>query len=139
MNIPRSCMVISVQWMRQNLRRRVQRKLSDYGRYHGGDGIGFVLIAKDQKTNQQNIADRTGKSKASLTSLIDNLVKRKLVEHKMDTNDKRSNIITLTKEGLKFVEEIYDKVYKTFYLTKSAISLEQLRNMTNMMESLMEN
>ncbi|MET3037554.1 MarR family transcriptional regulator [Chryseobacterium sp. NRRL B-14859] len=130
--------------MRQDLRQRVQRKLGEYGHADITMEMTQVLyyihfIAKEQKTNQQDIADRTGKNKASVTSLIDNLVKRNLVERKMDPRDRRSNIITLTEEGLKFVEEIYDKVYKTFDLAKSAISLEQLKKMTTMMESLMEN
>ena len=130
--------------MRQDLRQRVQRKLSEYGHADITMEMTQVLyyihfIAKEQKTNQQDIADRTGKNKASVTSLIDNLVKRNLVERKTDPKDRRSNIITLTEEGLKFVEEIYDKVYKTFDITKSSISLEQLNKMTTMMESLMEN
>ncbi|MFT4204044.1 MAG: MarR family winged helix-turn-helix transcriptional regulator [Chitinophagaceae bacterium] len=129
--------------MRQNLRYRVQKKLAEYGRSDVTIEMTQVLyyihfIAKDQKTNQQDIADRTGKNKSSVTSLIDNMVKRNLVERKMSPDDRRSNIITLTPDGLKFVEEIYDTVYRTYEINKTGISLEQFQQMTKLMENLME-
>lgn len=129
--------------MRQDLRQKVQRKLSEYG--HEGITLEMTqvlyyihFIAKDQKTNQQDIADKTNKTKSSVTSLVDNLVKRNLLERKMDEHDRRSNIITLTKDGLKFVQDIYDKVYKTFDLNEAGVSLQELKDMTTMMENLMK-
>jgi DNA-binding MarR family transcriptional regulator len=49
--------------------------------------------------NQQEIADATLKDKASLTYLIDNLVRRQLVQRTEDQQDRRNKIITLTPQG----------------------------------------
>lgn len=49
--------------------------------------------------NQQEIANITVKDKASMTYLIDNLSKRKLVYRQEDSNDRRNKIIYLTVSG----------------------------------------
>ncbi|WP_413534025.1 MarR family winged helix-turn-helix transcriptional regulator [Empedobacter brevis] len=121
----------------------MQKKLTEGGHSNVTMEMTQILyyihfMAKDQMTNQQDIADKTGKNKSSVTSLIDNLVKRNLVERKMSPTDRRSNIITLTPEGYQFVTEIYDTVYKTYEMNKTGITLEQFRQMTQIMENLME-
>lgn len=55
----------------------------------------YVLWNKDN-VNQQEIVDKTNRNKASLTSLIDNLTNRGLVERKPDPTDRRNNLIVLT-------------------------------------------
>jgi len=57
-----------------------------------------VLWSKSE-VNQQEIANRVQKSKASLTPLIDNLAKLKLVTRTEDAADRRNKIISLTTEG----------------------------------------
>lgn len=76
----------------------------------------FILWEKDN-INQQEIVDKTSRKKASLTSLIDNLTSRGLVERRQDPKDRRSNLIVLTKEGeayqkklIPLMEEVYQSV-----------------------------
>lgn len=66
--------------------------------------------------NQQEIADQTLRDKSSMTYLLDNLVKRKMVTRMEDENDRRNKLIYLTKEGLclkeqlnPWVAELYEK------------------------------
>jgi len=49
--------------------------------------------------NQQELADITIKDKSSMTYLVDNLVKRNMVTRVADENDRRNNLIYLTKQG----------------------------------------
>lgn len=65
--------------------------------------------------NQQEIANITVKDKASMTYLIDNLVKRNLVYRQEDSSDRRNKLIYLTEQGLKtqvqiqpFIDEMYE-------------------------------
>lgn len=58
-------------------------------------------LAKEDGLSQQQFADRNGKNKASITSLINNLEKKGLVTRKTDKYDRRSNRIHLTNEGRK--------------------------------------
>lgn len=56
--------------------------------------------------NQQEIANITVKDKASMTYLIDNLVKRDLVYRAEDNNDRRNKLIYLTRQGARTQEQI---------------------------------
>ncbi|GAB2534125.1 MarR family winged helix-turn-helix transcriptional regulator [Rufibacter soli] len=75
------------------------------------------FLWQKNSVNQQEIADAINKDKASLTYLIDNLVRRNLVQRTEDGKDRRNKIITLTKEGenlegliLPWLEEMYQRV-----------------------------
>lgn len=64
--------------------------------------------------NQQEIADAILKDKASLTYLIDNLVRRKLVRRTADNRDRRNKIIILT-EGGEELKELISPWLKEMY------------------------
>lgn len=66
----------------------------------------MVCLWKTDGLKQQELADRTLKDKASLTCLINNLVKRKLVIRREGPNDKRSKLIFLTKTGKKLGNDV---------------------------------
>jgi Transcriptional regulators len=51
--------------------------------------------------NQQDLADKLNRDKASLTNIINNLEKRDLVIRKKNRKDSRSNYIFLTQKGKK--------------------------------------
>ncbi|PKK36177.1 hypothetical protein BWI96_12240 [Siphonobacter sp. SORGH_AS_0500] len=56
-------------------------------------------LNENEGSNQQEIANATVKDKASLTYLIDNLVKRGLVHRQEDEQDRRNKRIYLTAQG----------------------------------------
>ena len=129
--------------LRQVFRQKVQKELTELGYSDISMEMSQVLyyihfMAKDRKSNQQDIANRTGKNKSSVTALIDNLVKKGLIDRSVDPNNRRNNIISLTAAGLAFVEEIYDKVYGAFALSKANTSIREITEMTAVMENLME-
>ena len=129
--------------LRQDFRQKVQRELTELGYSDMTMEMSQVLyyihfMAKDRRSNQQDIANRTGKNKSSVTALIDNLVKKKLIDRTMDPADRRNNIITLTPEGLSFIEKVYDKVYRAFDMKKAGVSIDQLRETTDLTERLIE-
>src|ERR1043166_8269350 len=55
----------------------------------------LLLLWKKDDVNQQELANLLHKDKASLTYLIDNLSKRKLVRRSEDPDDRRNKRITL--------------------------------------------
>lgn len=65
------------------------------------------LWGTDNGSRQQDLADKTGKDKASLTKLLENLEKRGLVTRKADERDKRSKRVWLTTAGRKLKEKVY--------------------------------
>ena len=85
----------------------------------------------DQGISQQTLAFNTVRDKASLTSLINNLEKKGLVERKSIATDGRSKLIFLSEKGEELslilkpmVNDVYAHIEKKigFDATKQAIS-----------------
>jgi DNA-binding MarR family transcriptional regulator len=74
--------------------------------------------------NQQEITNITVKDKASMTYLIDNLVKRSLVKRQEDPSDRRNKLILLTEQGKQlknkiqpYMDEMYQVAGKNIEIT----------------------
>jgi len=126
--------------LRQALRARLQTKMREYD-----FGITYemfqvlLFLWKKNGVNQQEIADNVQKNKASLTPLIDNLVKRKLVTRTEDSSDRRNKIISLTQEGVQF-EEKFKPILMGFHeVFTTSISISQLESVINMLQKLQNN
>jgi len=73
---------------------------------------------------QRDLAKKILKSTGNLTTVIDNLEKRKLVRRKRNENDRRYFDVSLTLKGENLIKEIFpehaDRIVKAMgYLTKS--------------------
>ena len=78
---------------------------------------------KVEGQSQQQLCDATFRDKPSITRLVDNLEKSKLVKRVASKNDRRSNLIFLTNEG-KILEE------KTMEIANRTLN-EALKGVTN--------
>jgi DNA-binding MarR family transcriptional regulator len=97
----------SMAELRTHLRQFIQVKLKEQGinlTFEMLEVLG-VLWRKDG-VNQQEIADLTLRDKSSMTYLLDNLVKRKMIKRVEDENDRRSKLVFLTKEGNDLKEQL---------------------------------
>ena len=65
--------------------------------------------------SQQNIAEKAFKDNASVTRIIDLLVKSKYLDRKVNPKDRRTSILKVTAEG----EDIINKVHETLNTTKA--------------------
>ncbi|MGE4586189.1 MAG: MarR family winged helix-turn-helix transcriptional regulator [Mangrovibacterium sp.] len=57
------------------------------------------LNKQEDEVIQKNMAEAMGKKQSALIKLIDSLEKKKLIKRIVDTNDRRKNILTITKKG----------------------------------------
>ena len=73
-------------------------------------GILLTVHYSDTDTIQQDIADIVKKDKSAVLRQIDNLEKRNLVQRIVEPNNRRQNIIRITDEGIKLVNEINNKL-----------------------------
>ena len=100
-----------------------------------------ALWKKDGQT-QQALADYANKNKASITHLIDNLEKRKLVERRVDENDRRNKIVHLTPDGADLQETLTKVVNKTTKKVTSDIDKKELKQckkaLKRMIDTLLE-
>ncbi len=74
----------------------------------------LVVLWRKHEVNQQEVANAVQKGKASLSPLIDKLVKIKLVTRSEDASDRRNKIITLTSAGRQY-EKKFEPMMHEFY------------------------
>ncbi len=107
-----------IQGIRDAMRQHMRTRLREHNYDITFEMLEVLLVLwKRDKRNQQEIADAVRKNKASLTSLLDNLTARKLVFRHPDPNDRRNNIISLTKEGIAYEDKLVPLItefYETF-------------------------
>ena len=119
----------SISELRNYVRQYVQVKIKSHG-----INITFEMLEvmaclwKKDGINQQEIADQTLRDKSSMTYLLDNLVKRKMVKRVEDENDRRNKLIFLTKDGLDLKEQLDPWLAEVYELASDKIDINNLKN-----------
>lgn len=98
----------------------------------------MICLWRKAGVNQQELAVKTFKDKASLTYLINNLEKRRWVIRKEDVEDRRNKLIYLTEEGIAMREQVIPLLEGIYlqaashvnhkHLEKCLIYLQELNN-----------
>ena len=99
----------------------------------------LVQLWGDDGLNQQEIACKVGKDKASITRLVDGLEKRNLVVRISDKSDRRNKLIYLTKEGKRVKEQLIDVAVNTIDDLQQGISKSDLENCKNVLRQVLKN
>ncbi len=89
--------------------------------------------------NQQEIANAVNRDKASLTSMLDNLVQRELVERCEDSQDRRNKRIVLTAKGRALEQQIVPLIQEMYTAAGQALSDQQLRESTAVLAQITKN
>jgi DNA-binding MarR family transcriptional regulator len=126
--------------LRDQLRQFMQQKFRDNGidLTYEMHQIMACLWKKDG-INQQELADRTLKDKASMTYLIDNLTKRNLVKRTEDPSDRRSKLIYLTAKGKQLGEKVAPWVVELFTVAGSNVNITAVREAMKAVEKMRDN
>jgi DNA-binding MarR family transcriptional regulator len=88
--------------------------------------------------NQQEIANLTAKDKASVTYVLDNLVKRNYV-YRQEGEDRRNKIIFLTPEGKNVKKKIQPWIKELNDASRKDISLDKLEELVTVMAKIRKN
>jgi DNA-binding MarR family transcriptional regulator len=119
----------SMSELRTFVRQYIQVKIKE-----NGINITFEMLEvmgclwKKDGINQQEIADLTLRDKSSMTYLLDNLVKRKMVKRVEDENDRRNKLIYLTKEGNELKEQLHPWVAEVYEMASDGVETNELKN-----------
>lgn len=97
------------------------------------------LWAEHDGSRQQELADKTGKDKASLTKLLDNLEKRNLVRRTTDETDRRSKRVWLTASGKKLKNKVYPLALSVVEMAEKGISRNDLQHAQLVLEYIYNN
>jgi len=117
----------SIAELRIYLRQFIQVKI----REHNID-ITFEMLEvmsclwKKDGVNQQEIADITFRDKSSMTYLLDNLLKRKLIKKAEDEVDRRNKMIYLTPHGIELKEQLQPWVAEVYELAAANLDVANL-------------
>ncbi|MDO5608614.1 MAG: MarR family transcriptional regulator [Capnocytophaga sp.] len=117
-----------VRDVRKGIRQYAIHKIKEQGVIDVTMEMLEILYAlwKEDKVNQQVLVEKTNRSKASLTSLIDNLTARGLVQRNPDPTDRRNNLIALTEEGHAYRKKIVPLMTEAYSSFSGDISKEEL-------------
>ena len=96
------------------------------------------LWTKDS-INQQEVANNTVKDKASMTYLIDNLVKRGLVYRLEDTNDRRNKLVLLTEHGRLLKSRIQPVIDEMHEVSGRNVDIAKLREFMTVLDKIEDN
>jgi DNA-binding MarR family transcriptional regulator len=99
----------------------------------------LACLWKQDKVTQQALCQLTLKDKPSMTRLIDNLEKRKLVRRMPDVNDRRNNLIHLTDTGKNLQQSTTLVVKAVANKTLNDISEEELNISRQVLKKIMSN
>lgn len=99
----------------------------------------LLVLWRGHEVNQQEIANLLIKNKASITPLIDNLSKRKLVVRTEDPSDRRNKIIALTRAGREFMEAFMPALDDFFSRIENDITPEEMEQVGNVLMKMRRN
>lgn len=99
----------------------------------------LIVLWKKHQINQQEVANTVQKNKASLTPLIDNLVKSGFVTRSEDPGDRRNKIITLTKKGKEYKMKFTPMMTDIYTVVKGNLADEKLDEATTLLLAVCRN
>jgi len=130
----------SMTELRNYLRQYIQVKIKEHG-----INITFEMLEvmaclwKKDGINQQELADLTLRDKSSMTYLLDNLVKRKMVKRVEDANDRRNKLVYLTKEGTNLKEQLNPWVAEVYAMASEEVTVKDLQNGVTLLYKMIGN
>lgn len=99
----------------------------------------LAVLWKKDGCSQQVIADETSRDKPGVTRLIDNLVKEGYVERRNDPNDRRLNLIYLTKKGKNIEQSVLELVNETIEIATKGLTEEEILFIRDCFETVYDN
>lgn len=99
----------------------------------------LAFLWKEDGVTQQTLCNSTFKDKPSMTRLIDNLTKQKLVYRNASTSDRRSNYVYLTDLGKSIKEKSNKAVYATMEAALSGIDEEGIKQVRSLLAAVFGN
>jgi len=99
----------------------------------------LALLWEEDGKSQQFLADKSYRDRPSVTRLIDNLERMKLVERQADPNDRRSKLIFLTPKGKNMEEKVKKVVEKTVDQAIQNIDISEIEFMKTIFDKIYNN
>jgi DNA-binding MarR family transcriptional regulator len=94
---------------------------------------------KEDGQSQQQLCDATFRDKPSITRLVDNLEKSKLVKRVASKNDRRSNLIFLVKDAKALEQKTLEVANRTLNEALEGVSNDQIEIAKEVLQMVYDN
>jgi DNA-binding MarR family transcriptional regulator len=97
------------------------------------------VLMENPGISQQNIAEKAFKDNASVTRIIDLLVKSKYLDRKVNPKDRRTSILKVTPDGEDIINKVQDLVLQNRKMAQIGITIEELENLNSTLKKIIKN
>jgi len=99
----------------------------------------LLLLWKKNGRTQQEIANSIGKDKGTISPQIDGLEKRDLIMRMQDQNDKRHNLICLTRKGREMEDKLVPLGFANIEIAQYGITEEDMKTCKEVLRRICRN
>ena len=89
--------------------------------------------------SQQEIAEKVFKDNASVTRIIELLVKSKYLDRKVNPKDRRTSILKVTAAGEEIINKVQNLVLENRKIAQAGITIEELENLNGTLKKIIKN
>ena len=97
------------------------------------------VLLENPGISQQSIAEKAFKDNASVTRIIELLVKSKYLDRKVNPKDRRTSILKVTAAGEDIISKVQDLVLQNRKMAQIGITLEELENLNSTLKKIIKN
>ncbi|HRH43642.1 MAG TPA: MarR family transcriptional regulator [Pyrinomonadaceae bacterium] len=101
--------------------------------------LAIKTILENPGIKQQELAENIFKDNASITRIIELLVKAKYLKRKIHKHDRRRTELTVTKAGEEIVEKVNSVILQNREKALQGIGFEELELIDNLLQKITEN
>lgn len=94
---------------------------------------------KEDGLSQQELCNRTYRDKPSITRLVDNLEKQKLVKRQASKTDRRINLVCLTESGKNLQDETLEIANQTMDEALIGVKREEIETVRKVLHQVYDN
>ncbi len=96
-------------------------------------------IGENNGSNQVDIAKDSAKDAPTTTRIIDQLVRKKLVQRKADATDRRKFKVMITDKGLQLIKKVVPGILKHRHATVKGIKSSELNALIKSLKKMLDN
>lgn len=97
------------------------------------------VLMENPGISQQLIAEKAFKDNASITRIIELLVKSKYLDRKVNPKDRRTSILKVTAAGEDIINKVQGLVLENRKVAQAGITFEELENLNATLKKIIKN
>lgn len=121
-----------------NMRKKLEKDLKDFG-FSSAHQFGVLLLLSKMNLSQKEISDRTLADEPSTTRMLERMIRKEIIGKKRSSEDKRKQVVYITEEGRKLLNEILPTVKQNNKDIASLITDDELQQLYSTLNKIKSN